>query len=785
MQPSEPASLASAPQAGTAGRREGRRIRVGGIVQGVGFRPWVYRTARELGLAGRVWNSGAGVCVEVFGEAAALERLLERLAAPELPAASVERLDWTPIPPQTLEAFSIVASRDEGRREIALSPDLATCPRCLQELADPRDRRHGYAFTNCTACGPRYTIALGLPYDRTRTSMRVFELCPDCEEEYAHPEDRRFHAEPNACPRCGPRLRLLGSDGREIAGPGSALAKTAALLRRGAIVAIRGIGGVHLACDAAREEVVAELRKRKHRDRKPFAVMVRDLEDAARVAEVEPAEAALLCSPAAPIVLVARRREGPVAEGVAPGNPRLGVLLAYAPVHHLLLQAFGGPLVMTSGNPSGDPIATRTDDALERLDGVADAFLVHDREIVSGCDDSVVRVIAGKGVVLRRSRGYVPRPLPLARPLRHPILACGAQMKNAFCLAGEGRAILGPHQGDLESPESLAEYERSIARMERLLDFRPEVVVHDLHPLYASTRYALDRPETVKVAVQHHHAHVVSAMAEHGIEGPVLGVAFDGTGLGTDGTMWGGEVLRADLAGFERLATLRPIPLVGGDLAIRQVWRIALAVLEDAFEGDPPLEEIPLFRRVAGEKLRAVRGLLRRGAASVPAHGLGRYFDALGALLLARDEAAFQGDVAMSLEFAADGVGTLPPYPYGIEEGAAPWQVDLRPCVRGAVRDLLAGRPPGEIAARFHRSVASATAALLGRLQERDGRLPVVLTGGCFQNRRLAEGLLRELDGGPPVLLHRRVPPGDGGLALGQALVADAQLRGDGKSRCV
>ena len=752
---------------------EGRRILVRGTVQGVGFRPWVYRLAVEEGLSGRVRNDALGVTIEAFGLPEALEAFRRRLGTEPPPAARLHEVREEPIPAESLPAFSIVGSEGAGARRVSIPPDLATCPECLREVADPSDRRHFYAFTNCTHCGPRYTIARDVPYDRPATTMAGFPMCPACRREYDDPLDRRFHAQPIACPACGPRLRAVNGVGHPEGDDGDAIAAAAADLRAGRIVAVKGLGGYHLACDATSAVAVGRLRDRKQRDEKPFAVMVRDLEGARALAWLDAAEEALLASVERPIVLVRRRPAAGLAPGIAPGNPLVGLVLAYTPLHHLLLEAAGRPLVMTSGNRSDEPMAVKDAEALARLGGIADLFVAHDREIENRCDDSVARVIAGRPTVFRRSRGYVPRAIRLSRAVRRPVLACGAHLKNTFCLAAGDEAWLGPHIGDLDNLEATSAFEEQVERMQRFLGIRPEVIAHDLHPDYASTRYALARPEVPKVAVQHHHAHVASAMAEHGLAGPVLGLAWDGTGYGTDGTAWGGELLLVREGGFERLATLRPLPLAGSDEAIRQVWRIALAALDDAYGGAPPLERLRLFDAVPARDLAVVRQMIAKGVRSPLAHGAGRYFDAIGALGLARERASYEGQVALEWNLAADEPGTAS-YPFELSQTGGLVQADLRPLVRAAVGDLSSGVSPGQASARFHEGLADVAAALVRRAAAAHGRLPVVLTGGCFQNARLAEGVLARLEGDFDVRLHGEVPPGDGGIALGQALVADA-----------
>lgn len=751
------------------------------------MRPFIQRVARECGVTGRASNSGSGVTIEAFGTDAALERLLDRIGDPAGGPGEIERVDWEPLRGPAPADFAIDPGTRESEQQIALAPDLATCAQCRRETSDPADRRFGYAFTSCTACGPRFTIARELPYERERTSMDAFALCDACRREYTTPGERRHHAETNACPACGPCLRLATPQGQTLARDGQALAAAARLLQGGGVLGVRGIGGYHLAVDATDAAAVARLRARKRRPRKPFAVMARDLAAARALAQVSPAEAAQLAAPEAPIVLLRRRVAACVVDAVAPGLPWLGLLLPYTPLHQLLLEAVGRPLVMTSGNRSGEPIACGIDEAEQRLAQLVDGFLHHDREIVASCDDSVVRVVAGRPSLLRRSRGYVPRPLRLPRPSPHTLLACGAQLASTFCLARGDRAWLSQHLGDLDSPESAQGFAKAVERMEHWLGTPAEVVAHDLHPHYASTRYALTREAGLHVPVQHHHAHAASAIAEHALSGPVLAVVFDGTGLGSDGSAWGGELLLADASGFERLATLRPIQLAGGEVAIRDVWRLALAVLEDAFDDAPPLEALALFRKLDGARLEGVRGLLRSGLRCLPAHGAGRWFDALGALVLEQPVAEHQGDVALQWQAAA-ALEALPAYPFELglrpavpgAAGPTPLEIDLRPMVRAAVHDQQAGRPAALISGRFHATLAAATAAALARLRPATGARPLVLSGGCFQNELLATRMRQALEPHWRVYTHERVPPGDGGLALGQALVAQAAARRGG-----
>jgi hydrogenase maturation protein HypF len=755
----------------TPSHSQGRRIEVRGTVQGVGFRPWVYRLATALGLAGCVRNHARGVTIEAFGPPAALDEFVARLRREPPPAASLDDLRWTEFAAESPSDFTIVESRAEVARRVSIPPDLATCDDCAREVLDPSDRRFGYPFTNCTNCGPRFTITRDVPYDRAATTMAAFRMCARCQAEYDAPRDRRFHAEPNACPACGPRISLLGPNGEAIA-TGTPIEAAARAIEAGLIVAVKGIGGFHLACDASSEAAVARLRERKRREEKPFAVMVPDLADAGALAHIGEAERRLLTGVERPIVLARQRRGAPLALNVAPGNRLVGLLLPYTPLHALLLRAVGRPVVMTSGNLSEEPLAYRNDEACERLAGLADLFLAHDRDIVAPCDDSVARVVARQPALLRRSRGYVPRAVSLARPLVRPVLACGALLKNTFCLAAGEDAWLGPHVGDLDNLATTRFFEESVERLSRFLAIRPEVVAHDLHPEYASTAYARRQSGVAVVGVQHHHAHVVSALAEHRLEGPVLGLAWDGTGYGLDGTSWGGELLLADDRGFERLATFRPLRLAGGDQAIRQVWRTALALLLDACGPDAPLD-LPVFERIAANDLRVVRQLIEGGLQAPLAHGVGRYFDAVGALVLGRRVSSYEGQVALELNLAGLATGHAP-YPFDLQRETTPWQVDLRPAVRAILDDLRARVRRSVVAARFHDTLAEAGLALVEAATARTGRRPVVLTGGCFQNARLAEALHARLARrGHAVYLHRLVPPGDGGIALGQALVAD------------
>ena len=743
----------------------------------MGFRPWIWRLARENGIAGRVSNDSRGVTIEAFGGDRAVENFLLGIRTSPPPAAEIRELECREIPLESPREFVIVPSRETEGLQVSIPPDLATCADCLEEIFDPANRRFRYPFTNCTNCGPRFTIASEIPYDRKGTTMAPFRMCAPCRAEYDDPSDRRFHAQPNACPDCGPALSAFSASGEPI--PWSdPVGRAAAALRAGLIVAVKGLGGFHLACDATSPDAVARLRLRKRREEKPFAVMVRTLEEAESIAELSAEERRLLLSPERPIVLAPRRPRSAVAPEVSPDNPFVGLMLPYTPLHHLLLSDAGRPLVMTSGNLSEEPIACGNEEARARLAGIADVFLAHDRSIESRCDDSVARVVAGGPVLLRRSRGWVPRPIAVATPFPEPVLAVGGHLKNTFCIGLGSSAYLGPHIGDLENLETLSAFEEAVRRMQRFLRVEPALVAHDLHPQYVSTVFARELRNVALVPVQHHHAHVASAMAEHGLSGPVLGVAYDGTGYGTDGTAWGGELLLCGLEAYERIASFRPIPLAGGDVAIREPWRIALALLEDAFPEGAPIGRIPVFSNLDGRGVDLVRQMLRLSLVTPPARGVGRYFDGFGALFLSRPFSRHEGQVASAWNFAAD-PSEGGSYPFVVDGGTKPREVDLRPTVRAAVGDLFAGVGAGTISARFHNTLAEATGALVSEFAARAGDAPVVLTGGCFQNALLAERTLERLRG-RRVFLHRRVPPGDGGLALGQAVVAAAVSKSGG-----
>ncbi|WP_329429103.1 carbamoyltransferase HypF [Streptosporangium sp. NBC_01495] len=815
------------------------RIRVEGIVQGVGFRPHVHSLARRLRLSGWVGNDDRGVFIEAEGEPGDVACFREGLRDQAPPLAAIHRVTATAIPVRGDRGFRIAASRGGEHRVTLVSPDVATCNDCLAELFDPADRRHRHPFVNCTNCGPRFTIIRDVPYDRPATTMAGFAMCGECEREYLDPLDRRFHAQPICCPACGPVLRLLdgglhgedshprdpgagrpgdGPDGGGLRGDGSyacgpgagrpgdgpggglrgegshvhgpgadrpgdgpdggadPIVAAVEVLRAGGVLAVKGLGGYHLAVDATDEEATRALRSRKRREERPFAVMVPDLRAARALCELDAEAERLLTGPQRPIVLLTRRPGAEVAGAVAPGDRRLGLMLPYTPVHHLLAADLARPYVLTSGNLSDEPIAYRDGDALARLAGVADAFLTHDRPIHVRADDSVLLAARGRALPLRRSRGYAPEPLRLSPPARRAVLACGAELKSTFCLARQGHAFVSPHIGDLENYETLRSFTEGIEHLRRLLGITPGLVAHDLHPEYLSTKYALglEAPGSVDLTgVQHHHAHIASCLADNRESGPVIGVAFDGLGYGTDGTIWGGEFLVADLVGFTRAGRLAPVPMPGGTAAIRQPWRMAAAHLHAAY-GDTLPENLPVRVR-HGPRWDEVVAVARAGTNSPLTSSVGRLFDAVAAILGLRDTAGYEGQAAIALEQCADPAEQGAYQARIVEEGPL---VTIRAAdlVRAVVEDTRAGAVPALVSARFHNGLAVATARVCARLREDTGLGTVALSGGVFQNRLLLDGLTIALRlRGLRVLTHRAVPPNDGGISFGQAAVAAAR----------
>jgi hydrogenase maturation protein HypF len=758
------------------------RLEVRGAVQGVGFRPFVFRLAAELALPGWVLNDARGVFIEVEGPRGILERFRERIVSERPPRALVQSVETAWLPPAGFTSFEIRHSDEAGARTALVLPDLATCPECLAEVLDPAERRHGYAFTNCTNCGPRFTILRELPYDRPNTTMLGFILCPLCRAEYQEPRDRRFHAQPIACPSCGPALELWDAEGTTLASRDQAIVAAAQALADGRIVAVKGLGGFHLMCDARDGAAVARLRERKLRLGKPLALMVRDLEQARELCEVSALAAEQLASAEAPILLMPRRASAPVAAEVAPGNPYLGVMLPATPLHHLLLRACGFPLVATSGNLSDEPISTNEYRALNRLGAIADLFLVHDRAIERHVDDSVAWIAAGRMRLLRRARGWAPLPVTVKHELP-VILAVGAHLKNTVALSVGRQVFLSQHIGDLETEEAMSAFERVIADFQRLYDVRPVAVAHDLHPDYLSTRWALARAGASDaprlIGVQHHHAHLASCLAENGVEGRALGVTWDGTGYGTDGTVWGGEFLLGDAAGFERVAHLRAFPLPGGEAAVREPRRAALGLLWEAY-GEAALAVSS--HGVAGlfheTELKVIHRMLSRGLNCPVTTSMGRLFDAVAALVGLHPSVTFEGEAAMALEWLAD-PAEQGGYPVDLLPGAAlsgprpPLVLDWKPLLGAVLEDVRRGVPRGLVSARFHNGLVRAAVNVAAAV----GEERVALSGGCFQNRLLTERLAAALEqAGHTVLLHALVPPNDGGVSLGQIVVAAAQL---------
>jgi len=773
-------------------RRVRRRFRVAGVVQGVGFRPFVYVTATSLSLTGEVCNDSTGVVVEVEGPEAAVAELGERLRTDAPPLARVERVLASDLPVQGGTQFTIAETQRAARGRTLAGPDVATCADCLHELADPADRRYGHPFISCTNCGPRFTVITSLPYDRDTTTMAGFALCSACAREYADPRDRRFHAQTIACHDCGPVLRLE-RPGQQVVHGRRALPATRDLLSAGVIVAVKGLGGYHLVCDAGSEQAVAELRRRKRRGDKPFAIMAADLQTVCALARTTPAEEALLTGPARPIVLLERRRTSTagaaspaVASSVAPGKPHLGVLLPYTGLHALLLAA-GEPgpqlLVMTSGNRGGEPIAYRDEDARERLAPLVDAFLSHDRPIAVPCDDSVVRVVDGEELPLRRSRGYAPLPVALPAPVP-PTLAVGADLKNTCCVADDRYAWLSQHVGDMDDLATLEALTGTEQHLEQLTGVSPEQLVTDRHPGYRSSAWGRAHAAGRAVAtVQHHHAHVAAVMGEHGLDGaqPVIGVAFDGTGYGTDGAIWGGEVLVADYKGFRRFAHLAYVPLPGGDAGVDRPYRMALSHLRAA--GVPWTDDLAPVTACRPGELEVLAHQLDTGFASVATSSMGRLFDAVASLAGVRQVADYEAEAAIELEglshrYLAAGSHSERAYHLALRPGSGelPMVADPAPVIRAVVDDVRRGCPAGLVGVRFHLGVAELTVAAAEAARAALGLDTVVLGGGVFQNALLLSSARRLLRAaGFTVRAPRRLPPNDGGIALGQLLVATAQ----------
>ena len=771
--------------------REGRAIRVRGLVQGVGFRPTVWRLARECGMAGSVWNDAEGVMIEAWGERDDLDRFLDRLEAEHPPLARIDAVSWEPSENTAHDdGFTISPSRD-GDVHTGIVPDAASCVDCLAEICDAADRRHRYPFTNCTHCGPRLSIVEAVPYDRANTSMAVFDLCDDCRDEYENPEDRRFHAQPTACPVCGPVawLESFGNGGSERIDALDAVAKAAELLRDGAIVAIKGLGGFHLACDATDEEAVTRLRKRKRRYGKPFALMARNLEVVRRFCTVGAAEQAALASTAAPIVILETFDGAGIARSVAPGQATLGFILPYTPLHHLLMQEFDSPLVMTSGNLSEEPQCTDNDKARASLSDIADYALLHDRIIVNRLDDSVVRMMAGELRLLRRARGYAPAPiaLPEGCAAAKSVLAMGGELKSSFCLVADGQAILSQHLGDLEDAATFDEYRTALSLYSELFDHRPEAIAIDRHPDYLSSKLGGEMAEETGIGIepiQHHHAHIASCLAENNVAldtAPVLGIALDGLGYGDDGALWGGEFLLADYCDFRRLGRFAPVAMPGGAQAVRQPWRNAYAHLRAALGWEQCRSnygDLELVRYLETKPLATLDTMARKGINSPLASSCGRLFDAVAAAAgICRDAVHYEGQAAIELEALVDPQAMMREdgYPVAFNEGEIV-AMDWTSLWQAILDDLKADTPASMIAARFHKGLAQAISGLATALARREAVGTIALSGGSFQNRILLECVGHSLKAeGLNVVTHRIVPANDGGLSLGQAAIAAAR----------
>jgi hydrogenase maturation protein HypF len=814
-------------------RRERRRIEVGGIVQGVGFRPFVWRLAGRLALDGFVRNTGSGVVIEIDGEPDSLDRFEAALCDEAPPLARIDTVVRQQIALVEGDAGFVISESSVGESmETLISPDIAICPACLRDIADSASRRYRYAFTNCTDCGPRYTIVERTPYDRPLTTMKGFSLCPECQREYADPADRRFHAQPNACPVCGPKLELRDADGDRLAAcrtyrkqvphrsvirpdslswrsrlvgrsnllrefstmdchVASLLAMTTEKMRPseevadeisaagemladGMILAIKGVGGFHLAVDASNEEAVQRLRSRKGREEKPFAVMVRDLAAARALCEIGADEEAALASPEAPIVLLRKRPYLPLAPSIAPGNDRLGVMLPYSPLHSLLMREGPEVLVMTSANFSEEPLVAENAEALERLAGIADAFLMHDRPIARRCDDSVVVHLAGAVRLVRRSRGYAPAPIRLLES-GPPVLGTGGELKNALCLVKGGEAFMSQHIGDMKNYEAYRHFDEVAAHMQRIFRTEAELIVHDLHPAYMTTRWAREQGRPT-LGVQHHHAHLASCLAEHRFDGPAIGLMLDGVGYGADGTAWGGEVLIGDAAAVTRFASLEPMPLPGGDAAVRQIWRTALGWLHRS--GVSP-EGLECFRQPQATQ---VLELLAKGVGTAESCGCGRLFDAVASICGLRHEARYEGQAAIELMQAAGGRIADAGYSFGFERRHGRWLMLISPMLREIAAAVRAGAGAAEVAQRFHRTLIGMLSEVASMASHESGIKTVALSGGVFQNQLLVEALSHELQSnGYKVLIHQQVPTNDGGISLGQAAIGREFLRGQYK----
>ncbi|HYA64331.1 MAG TPA: carbamoyltransferase HypF [Candidatus Sulfotelmatobacter sp.] len=754
-----------------------RAIDVTGIVQGVGFRPFVYRLAHECNLTGLIANTPAGVTIEVQGEGDVIERFLARLQSEAPPLAKITSLSPRDIEVQTDTAFRIVSSRLDKPPKALISPDVAVCADCLREMMNPRDRRFRYPFINCTNCGPRFTIIRDIPYDRARTSMASFRMCAACQAEYDDPANRRFHAQPNACWDCGPQLQLWSADGSRV-DTAEPIREAARLLELDAVVAVKGLGGFHLACNARSEVAVNTLRERKRRVEKPFAVMLRRIEDIERVCALDDHARKLLLSFERPILLLPRRPDANLAGSIAPHNRFLGVFLPYTPLHHLLFSSTKvDALIMTSANLSEEPIAIDNQEAAQRLQAIADAYLVHNRDVLRRCDDSVVRLAAGRSQQLRRSRGFVPVPVPIERE-SEPILAVGGELKNTICVVRGSEAFLSQHIGDLENLESYKFFEEAVEHLQRILEVHPKIIAYDLHPDYFSTKWALAQEGMQLVGVQHHHAHIAACMAENHLDGKVIGIALDGTGYGTDGAIWGGEVLLADYSDFERAAHFEYVPLPGGAAAIHEPWRMAVSYLARHYGKDLSGLDLPFLQSIDARRLHVVQQMIDREIHSPRTSSCGRLFDAVAALAGIRSTVNYEAQAAIEFEMAGHDSTHEGAYPFDLIPDGSHWQIGTLSLFQSLLGDIKRQESVADISRRFHRGLASVFVDLARKIREQSKLDRVCLSGGCFQNLLLFELLLNGLRAESfEVYFHSEVPPGDGGISLGQALVAAHRLQ--------
>jgi hydrogenase maturation protein HypF len=745
-----------------------------GVVQGVGFRPFIYRIATRHSLSGFVQNRPDGVVVEVEGPADAINSFMSSVNKEPPPLAYISGISSEEVEVNNDKAFLIIESDARGPGKVHITPDIATCDDCLKELFDPADRRFRYPFINCTNCGPRLTIIKDIPYDRINTSMSCFPMCALCQEEYENPADRRFHAEPNACPACGPSLNLLDGKGNQLS-YGDALHKAIELLLSGYVVAIKGLGGFHLAVDAANDEAIKRLRSRKFREEKPLAIMVRDVETAFSISRIGKEEELILLSPQRPIVLARKRGGAIISPAVAPGVSDFGIMLPYTPLHHMLLEKHFHALVMTSANQVDEPICVENREAVKRLEGIADFFLVHNRDILVRCDDSIATVSSGEKRIIRRSRGFAPIPTTLAKSYP-PILALGPQMKTTLCILKGNLAFLSPHIGDMETPEARDFYRESLGLMQKIAECSPSIIACDLHPAYYTTKFAEGLTASRVFRVQHHHAHIVSSMAENGIEGDVIGIAMDGTGYGTDGTVWGGEFLVASESTFTRVGHIATYLLPGGEKAIREPWRIAVSLLRQAYGDD--WTDVARSLDIVPEKsfYETMDRIMKQRFNSPLTSSLGRLFDGVASILGLRRKVTFEGQAAMELEaMARYGSGRV--MEFAIEEAGDIIHLDFSPMIRVITKRLQAGKDSGELAFSFHLTLQTAFCKIARTIRDKTGLNRVVLSGGCFQNRILTEGTIGELEkAGFDVFFHRAIPTNDGCISLGQAVCAGAQL---------